>query len=71
MRLGEDEGEFRTLPATLTAPCEKRESGAAGAPPLIPLMPAPPVAVMEPSESVPSEATFRATTELLAALVMK
>jgi hypothetical protein len=61
-----------TLPATLRAPCEKRESGAAGAPvESTPLIPAPPVEVIDPSESVPSAATFKATIELLAALVIK
>lgn len=60
------------MPATLTAPWEKRESGAAGAPvESTPLRPAPPVGVIEPSESVPSLATFKATIELLAAFVMK
>lgn len=61
-----------TFPATLTAPWLKRESGAAGAPvESTPLIPAPPVAVIDPSERVPSAATLNATTELLAALVMK
>ena len=60
------------MPAILRAPCEKRESGAAGAPvESRPLIPAPPVAVMDPSERVPSAATFRATIEFFAALVMK
>lgn len=63
---------YLTLPATLSAPCEKMGSGAAS-PPVAsrPLKPTPPVAVMDPSERVPSAATFRATIELFAALVMK
>jgi hypothetical protein len=36
-----------------------------------PFIPAPPVAVIDPSESVPSAATFNATMELFAELVMK
>ena len=61
-----------TLPATLRAPCEKRESGAAGAPvESTPLIPAPPVDVMDPSDRVPSAATFKATIELFAALLRK
>ncbi len=60
------------MPATLRAPWEKRESGAAGAPvESTPLIPAPPVAVIDPSESVPSAETLRATMELLAAFVRK
>ena len=66
------ERQRRTLPAVLTAPCEKRESGAAGAPvESTPLIPAPPVGVIDPSDSVPSAATFKATIEFSAALVMK
>jgi hypothetical protein len=61
-----------TLPATLTAPWLKRPSGAAGAPvESTPFIPAPPVAVIDPSERVPSAATFNATMELLAVFVMK
>jgi hypothetical protein len=56
----------------LTAPWLKRESGAAGAwVESVPLIPAPPVAVIDPEEREPFSATLRATIELLAALVMK
>lgn len=61
-----------TLPDIFRAPCEKRPSGVTENPvALTPLRPAPSVAVIEPSERVPSEATFRATTELFDAFVMK
>ncbi len=36
-----------------------------------PLNPAPPVGVIDPSDTVPSSATLRATIELFAELVMK
>ena len=57
------------LPSTLSADWLKRASGAAGSLvlPSIPEAPLPPVEVMEPSERVPSAATFIATTEFPAA----
>ena len=65
-------GEGRhTLPTDFTAPRLESASGTAGAPLASTPIPAPHVAVMDPSESVPSAATLRATIESCAAFVMR